>query len=275
MKKVPLTLALSAGLLVTGMTTVFAAEAVKAVLFPIQVVINQKAQALPTESPILNYNNQTYVPLRFFSEQLGHQIDYKQGPTNEQSSVSLSSPYSGSTEQGWHLTFLMQPGNHRDAPLSLMLNMAEVNPEENKPLEDRTYQFQASIYNVSKQDIVLMNGFKIDLEIVRADEDGISKIVWEGSIEHTPLKDGPVHIKGLPIPAANNDMFWGVQSPAWNWDGKDLNGVPLKPGFYYLRQKEGAHLQYGIINGSSEILTHNFNRSMANGLVGFSIRNLP
>ncbi|CAG7623044.1 hypothetical protein PAESOLCIP111_02472 [Paenibacillus solanacearum] len=277
MKKVPFTLALSAGLLIAGTTTVFAADAVKAVLFPIQVFIQQKAQTLPAESPILNYNNQTYVPLRFFSEQLGQQVDYKQGAANEQSSVSLSAPHSDPAGEAWHLTYLMQPGNHRDAPLSLMLNMTELNPEENKPLEDRMYQFHASIYNVGKEDVVLLNGFNIDLEIVKVDEGGggIGEVVWEGAIGHVPSKNGPVHIQGLPIPGANNDMFWGVQSPAWSWDGKDRNGVPLQPGSYYLRQKEGAHLQYGIINGSGETVTHNFNRSMANGIAGFYIRTLP
>ncbi|CAG7637280.1 stalk domain-containing protein [Paenibacillus allorhizosphaerae] len=275
MKRVPLTLAMSAGLLIAGTTTAFATDAVKAVLFPIQVFINGKAPALPAESPVLNYNNQTYVPLRFFSEQLGQQVEYNQGRTNEQSSVTLGSPDRGSAGQAWHLTYLMQPGNHRDAPLSLMLNMKEVNPEENKPLEDRKYQFQASIYNVGEQDLVLLNGFKIDLEMVRGSEDGNREVVWEGSIEHTPLKDGPAHINGLPIPGANNDMFWGVQSPAWSWDGKDRNGAALKPGSYFLRQKEGAHLQYTIMNGSSEIQMHQFNRSMANGIAGFDIRPLP
>ena len=42
-------------------------------------VINQKQVALPSDYLVMSKNNTTYVPLRFLSEQLGAEVDYKSG----------------------------------------------------------------------------------------------------------------------------------------------------------------------------------------------------
>jgi hypothetical protein len=271
--KVSFTLGLTAGILIAGTTTAIAADAVRASLFPIQVFINQKTQVMPAESPIVNYNNQTYVPLRFFSERLGQQVVFEQGPTDEQSTVTINSSDINSTDKGWRMDQLMYPGNHRDSPLSLMLNMKELTPIKNTPLDERHYQFGASIYNVSEQAILLLSGFKIDLEIIKADGDGFGEVVWEGSITHSPFQEPANHFDGLLLPGTNKKIIWGFQSPLWRWDGKDSRGVPLPPGKYFLRQRDGAQLQYQIMETlSSDIRTHKFNRSMANGIYGFAIR---
>lgn len=53
-------------------------DSIEAVLFPGQVSVNNKEVSVSSETPILNYNGNTYVPLRALVEQLGGGVFYEQ-----------------------------------------------------------------------------------------------------------------------------------------------------------------------------------------------------
>ncbi|MEI7028165.1 stalk domain-containing protein [Paenibacillus sp. y28] len=105
-----------AGILVSCAAAASASEAVQAIIFPMKVSVNQAEQRLPEGTGILNYNNKTYVPLRFFAESLGAAVDYREGAEGREPSVSITSP---NLSADWTLSYLMAPGYHSDAPLSL------------------------------------------------------------------------------------------------------------------------------------------------------------
>ncbi|SFM16851.1 Copper amine oxidase N-terminal domain-containing protein [Paenibacillus sp. 1_12] len=57
-------------------TVVVASDSIQTVLFPAYFTINGQHAETNKDSPVLNYNGQTYVPARFIAEQLGAFVDY-------------------------------------------------------------------------------------------------------------------------------------------------------------------------------------------------------
>jgi opacity protein-like surface antigen len=67
---------LAAVLLLLLASAAHAADAVRAVLFPVKYVINHEAKQPDPEYVTLNYNGRTYVPVRFVAENLGARVNY-------------------------------------------------------------------------------------------------------------------------------------------------------------------------------------------------------
>ncbi|WJH35983.1 DUF4362 domain-containing protein [Paenibacillus sp. CC-CFT747] len=84
MKKMILGLVIG-GLLGTA-ATVSATSGVVAVVYPVKLLLNGKAQQVPAETPILNVNGHAYLPARFLAEASGNKIDYN----HEEKSINLS-----------------------------------------------------------------------------------------------------------------------------------------------------------------------------------------
>ncbi|MEK8127729.1 copper amine oxidase N-terminal domain-containing protein [Paenibacillus filicis] len=63
-------------------TVVVASDSVQAFLFPAYFTINGQYADTNQDSPVLNYNGQAYVPIRFVAEQLGAFIDYNDKDKN-------------------------------------------------------------------------------------------------------------------------------------------------------------------------------------------------
>ncbi|UKS23941.1 copper amine oxidase N-terminal domain-containing protein [Paenibacillus sp. HWE-109] len=59
-------------------TVAAASDSIQAFLFPAFFTINDQSVDMDKESPILNYNGQAYVPVRFMAEQLGAYVDYNE-----------------------------------------------------------------------------------------------------------------------------------------------------------------------------------------------------
>ncbi|MCZ8515715.1 stalk domain-containing protein [Paenibacillus filicis] len=59
------------GALLAGTTTIYAADDIRAVLFPVQIEFNGVTKDLGSGYAVLNYDGHTYVPLRFMAENLG------------------------------------------------------------------------------------------------------------------------------------------------------------------------------------------------------------
>jgi len=57
-------------------TVVAASDSIQAFLFPAYFTFNGQHAETDKDSPVLNYNGQTYVPARFIAEQLGAFVDY-------------------------------------------------------------------------------------------------------------------------------------------------------------------------------------------------------
>ncbi|CAM3616259.1 stalk domain-containing protein [Marinicrinis lubricantis] len=89
MKKRMFISGLIAGAVIASTTTVFAVDWVKAYLFTGKMEINGQLQILPEDYEILSYKNHTYVPLRYVSEALGADVDYRQGAAPDESVISI------------------------------------------------------------------------------------------------------------------------------------------------------------------------------------------
>lgn len=69
-------LALSAVLLLSLASVVYASDSIQAVLFPVAYEFNGKTKELPDELVTLNYENRAYIPARFVAENLGARVSY-------------------------------------------------------------------------------------------------------------------------------------------------------------------------------------------------------
>ncbi|GIP33345.1 hypothetical protein [Paenibacillus sp. J2TS4] len=95
MKKRMFLSGLIAGAIVAGATTAFAADYIKAALYPVQLIINGEKQDLSEEYAILNYDDDAYVPLRLVAERLGAEVGYIHGSSYEDTQITIDLP------QGW------------------------------------------------------------------------------------------------------------------------------------------------------------------------------
>lgn len=246
-----LCLGLTLGIVATSATPVSAAvDYVKAILFPVKMIVNNEEQIMPEGADILNYNNQTYVPLRFFAEKLGAAVGYQQAQNYEDTRITID------FKKDWTLTALAAPGTHIDSPISLKLNYLE-GPGFNDPL-----QISASIYNVGNDVISLKSPLKIEIGII---ETGSNEMVWTGEIT-SPELTGQETI----IPGTDNKIYWGLQSQYIEWDKRDLNGKPVSSGNYALILKEPITINYSL-NGSEEVKTQQIKKNNTNIAVGIIV----
>ncbi|XOK60593.1 stalk domain-containing protein [Paenibacillus elgii] len=63
------------GAVVSMSTMVYASDAIQAFLFPVTISFNDKRMDM-SEYKVLNYDNHTYVPIRFIAENIGISINY-------------------------------------------------------------------------------------------------------------------------------------------------------------------------------------------------------
>lgn len=223
-------LGLACGLVVISASTTVSAAVnyVKAVLFPVQVSVNDADQHIPTGSEIINYNDQTYVPLRFIAEKLGARIGYQQGKNYTDTKITIDL---NNASNNWSLTGLAPPGNHVDTPISLKLNYNSG--------DDGSIQIGAALYNVGKDIITINKPFTLKVSISKS---GTNETIWGGEIKS----------EQLTIPGADTKLFWGLQSPYVIWDGKNASGQKVDPGNYSLVLSEPVTIDYSLL-GSEDV----------------------
>lgn len=76
MKKVKALLVAAAVLLLMSATAHAAGQAIKAALFKSSIYVNNQLKEWGEDTPLLNYNNRVYVPLRAFATILGDAVGY-------------------------------------------------------------------------------------------------------------------------------------------------------------------------------------------------------
>ncbi|NGP43781.1 hypothetical protein G4V62_01925 [Bacillaceae bacterium SIJ1] len=81
------------GVMVASTTTIFAADFIKATLYPVTLVINSEEKKLPENQSVLNYNDHTYVPLRWVAEQMDAKVDYRTVPRYDETIISIKFPW--------------------------------------------------------------------------------------------------------------------------------------------------------------------------------------
>lgn len=81
------------GVMVTSTTTIFAADFIEATLYPITLVINSEEKELPENQIVLNYNDHTYVPLRWIAEQINAEVNYRTVPRYDETIISIKFPW--------------------------------------------------------------------------------------------------------------------------------------------------------------------------------------
>jgi hypothetical protein len=78
------------GIIIASSITAFAADFIQATLYPIKLIINGEEQKIPEEEySILNYNDHTYVPLRFISENIGAKVGFIETSSHEDTIVTI------------------------------------------------------------------------------------------------------------------------------------------------------------------------------------------
>jgi hypothetical protein len=100
---------LCCGVILAMSTTVLAADAVKAYLFPVTIQFQGVAKELGSRFAILNYEGHTYVPLRYMAEHLGAGAFYDQ----ESKVVSVEpAPVNGTEadKQIWAVMYRLERG---------------------------------------------------------------------------------------------------------------------------------------------------------------------
>ncbi|MGI6307508.1 MAG: stalk domain-containing protein [Dethiobacteria bacterium] len=90
MKKRSFISGLFVGIIIASSITAFAADFIQATLYPIKLIINGEEQKIPEEEySILNYNDHTYVPLRFISENIGAKVGFIEASSHEDTIVTI------------------------------------------------------------------------------------------------------------------------------------------------------------------------------------------
>src|SRR5690606_19876130 len=85
------------GIGLSACTVVVASESIQALIFPSKVSFHlngvTKELSLPEDTPILNVNNKTYIPLRQFAQSMGAMVGY-QAPTDSNGNQAVIDLYS-------------------------------------------------------------------------------------------------------------------------------------------------------------------------------------
>ncbi|CAG7653585.1 stalk domain-containing protein [Paenibacillus allorhizosphaerae] len=69
-------LGLLCGAVLAASTTIFAADEIRAMLFPVKFQFNGESRDTGSRFAVLNYEGHTYVPVRFMTENLGAGVSY-------------------------------------------------------------------------------------------------------------------------------------------------------------------------------------------------------
>ena len=69
-------LGLFCGAVLAASTTIYAADEIRAMLFPVKFQFNGESRDTGSRFAILNYDGHTYVPVRFMTENLGAGVSY-------------------------------------------------------------------------------------------------------------------------------------------------------------------------------------------------------
>ncbi|WP_166542101.1 DUF4309 domain-containing protein [Paenibacillus lutrae] len=198
MRKRMFTLGLTIGIALTGTTAVFAADFVKAYLYPVKLVINGQAQNMPPSSGVLNYNNQAYVPLRFVGEKLGVKVGYEEGVKVEDTAITLDTPNQGKDPERLHppvldQDFIAEASKGKLKGIEIELNTSKREllkkwgvPDEIGEVHSEFYRYGNVTLYFSADDVVHVIDVKLDLApaqvrtvMGKADYDGISEGGYE------------------------------------------------------------------------------------------------
>ncbi|TXK74386.1 copper amine oxidase N-terminal domain-containing protein [Paenibacillus sp. N3.4] len=117
---------LSCAILVFAGTTAVASDSLQALLFPVNIQLNGEAKQPDDSHPVVNINGETYVPLRYLSEQMGATVGWKED------TKTISIDYV--TDEGLPLT---NTWNH-----SIRAGNLKAVPNEDKTKTRVTGQFQ-------------------------------------------------------------------------------------------------------------------------------------
>lgn len=155
------------GVMIAMSSTVLAADAVKAYLFPVTIQFNGVAKELGSRFAVLNYEGHTYVPLRFMAEQLGAGAAY-----NEESKVVSveAAPVNGTEAEKtiWAVIYRLERG----------MSSKEVKPVLGDPsfvtLIESSRQ-QMSRYDIGAAKDYRHGGLDVDIE-------GLQKGTLEGQL---------------------------------------------------------------------------------------------
>jgi Copper amine oxidase N-terminal domain. len=112
-------LGLMCGIVLAAATSVYAAGAVNAVLFPVKYIFNGQEKKLDGGYATLNYNGRAYVPIRFVAENMGAAVAYDENTrsikinhTADSMQVVKTNAYSLAVPGNWTVrTVDLEPGN--------------------------------------------------------------------------------------------------------------------------------------------------------------------
>ncbi len=234
------TIGLMSGVILSFATGAIAASSeVKAILFPSTVQIHQDNQTkeLTGNGAILNYNDSIYIPLRSFAEHTGSTVMYTPpgGDSGVLPQVDIYSP-----PAAWK-TLWMGKGNMPTTPLTLRLGEAR----EADASDGKVVGIYGQLFNTGV-DTLQISEAEIHIKIERVGVEG-PELVWTGKLPSPGAASS-----GEWIPASNDNMVWGIQSPLLYWDKKDQAGNAAASGQYQVSLTNPATVKYSAVNSSQE-----------------------
>jgi hypothetical protein len=143
MKKRSFIVGLAVGIGLSASTVVLASESIQALIFPSKVSFHvngaTKELNLPEDTPILNVNNKTYIPLRQFAQSMGARVEY-QAPSDSNGNQAVIDLYSYSDKD---FTMHDQEGYISLGQLKMEGNTVSGILRINKAFSGKSVQFEA------------------------------------------------------------------------------------------------------------------------------------
>jgi hypothetical protein len=186
----------------------------------------------------LNYNDSIYIPLRSFAENTGSTVMYTPpaGDSGALPQVDIYSP-----PAVWK-TLWMGKGNMPTSPLTLRLGEAH----EAGASDGKVVGIYGQLFNTGKETLQISET-EILIKIERVGEEGPPEVVWTGKLPSTGTASS-----GEWIPASNDNMVWGIQSPLLYWDKKDQAGNAVASGQYQVSLTNPVTVGYSAVFSSQE-----------------------
>ncbi|RAU93056.1 stalk domain-containing protein [Paenibacillus sp. YN15] len=221
-------------------TVALASDSIQAHLFPSKIIFQMKGnQAIlnTEESPVLNYNDKTYIPLRAFAEAMGANVDFVAGSelTDHLNLIRISSNEFKLIQYGPDDN--LTPADNTFFPLSVGLQLPDEYRQYSNQLNiENTNQFEFFILNRSDDNLLVDPATKLAIEVYTVTPaDAENQLVYRYVLPQIPD----------PIPSRSSYVL------TIPWNQTDSNGNKITPGRYIVKLTTPDSIDYKVVGDTS------------------------